>query len=156
VPLLSQAAGAHFFERTLNAPLNQNMETRRSEFLDSFRLGVDFGDKAHGVAVVKQREVVLGVTLQDASKSDLSTRRQLRRGRRTRESRRQRLARLRQWCLRNHLPDPDPYFNKELAAVLWPPDRDGKPLSAFDKFNLTQAQRRACLRCSPKSRQIFG
>lgn len=121
---------------------SQKVEQNRSDFLESFRLGIDFGDKAHGVALVKGNEVLLAVTLLDESKSDLSKRRQLRRGRRTRESRRQRLARLRQWCLRNHLPDPDPYFNKEIANVLWPPDRNDKPTSALN--GLSKDQRKAC------------
>lgn len=122
--------------------LSEKVLQNRTEFLGSLRLGVDFGEKAHGIALVRGQDVALGVTLRDASESDLSKRNQLRRGRRTRESRRQRLARLRQWCLRNHLPDPDPYFNGEIAEILWPPDRDGKPRSDFR--SLTPDQRTAC------------
>jgi|GEM_PF-5107645 len=126
----------------MSPALSKNVQAIRKEFLESFRLGVDFGDKAHGIAIVKDRDVILGATLQDASESDLSKRNQLRRARRTRASRRQRLMRFRQWCLRNRLPDPDPYFNKQLAEILWPPDREGKPQSAF--AGLTLEQRTAC------------
>jgi hypothetical protein len=112
------------------------------KFLSSYRLGVDFGDKAHGVAVVRNNEVIVSATLLDEAVSDLKKRRQSRRGRRTRESRRQRLARLRQWCLRNHLPDPDPYVNPEINSVVWPPNRGGKPESVLK--SLTKQQRSFC------------
>lgn len=122
--------------------LSEKVQRNTDEFLRSYRLGVDFGDKAHGIALLHRNEIVQAATLLDESRSDLEQRRQLRRGRRARESRRQRLARLRQWCLRNRLPDPDPYFNREINSVLWPPDRHGKPTSALAR--LSAEQRKTC------------
>ena len=122
--------------------VSEKVASNTEKFLSSYRLGIDFGDKAHGVTLVRGNEIILGATLVDGAASDLKKRRQSRRGRRTRESRRQRLARLRQWCLRNHLPDPDSYVNPEINSVVWPPNRGGKPASVLK--GLTKQQRSFC------------
>ncbi|HVA67634.1 MAG TPA: RRXRR domain-containing protein [Elusimicrobiota bacterium] len=124
--------------------VSPKVQDNKSKFLQACRLGIDFGDKAHGVAVVKGSQVILAVTLIDESASDLKKRRELRRGRRTRSSRRQRLMRFRQWCLRSHLPDPDPYRNPGLSSILWPWSKNAqeKPKSPLDQ--LSGGQKKIC------------
>lgn len=82
-------------------------------FLQSFRLGIDLGEAAGGVAIVRGNEIVEAFTFVDFHETTLETRRTLRRGRRTRHAKKMRLARLRSWALRQRLPDgkhlPDPY-----------------------------------------------
>src|SRR5438045_4083171 len=83
------------------------------EFLSTLRLGVDFGEAAGGIALVRCNEILHAETFVDFHNTTLETRRTLRRGRRTRHSKKMRLARLRSWLLRQKLTDgsrlPDPY-----------------------------------------------
>jgi 5-methylcytosine-specific restriction endonuclease McrA len=88
------------------------------KFLDSYlptvRVGIDFGEHAGGVAVVKNNEILHAETFIDFHKATLEERRTLRRSRRTRHAKKMRLARLRSWVLRQKLPNgdrlPDPYL----------------------------------------------
>ena len=57
------------------------------EFLPQVRVGVDFGEDAGGIAVVKGNEILHAETFVDFHDTDLETRRRLRRGRRTRHPR---------------------------------------------------------------------
>lgn len=90
------------------------LHRRLSEFLPEIRVGVDFGEHAGGIAVVRNNEVLHAETYVDFHEADLENRRRLRRGRRTRHAKKMRLARLRSWVLRQRLPDdsrlPDPYW----------------------------------------------
>jgi hypothetical protein len=83
------------------------------DFLPQVRVGIDFGEYAGGIAVVKETAILHAETYVDFHDTDLETRRRLRRGRRTRHAKKMRLARLRSWVLRQRLPDgsrlPDPY-----------------------------------------------
>jgi hypothetical protein len=89
------------------------LSTRLHDFLPTVRVGVDFGEGAGGIAVVKGNQILHAETYVDFHETTLEKRRQLRRGRRTRHSKAMRLARLRSWILRQGLPDgtrlPDPY-----------------------------------------------
>ena len=89
------------------------LQARLKEFLPQVRVGVDFGEGAGGVAVVRDAKILHAETYVDFHETTLEQRRQLRRGRRTRRARKMRLARLRSWILRQKLPDgtplPDPY-----------------------------------------------
>jgi len=93
--------------------LNSALTTRLHDFLPTVRVGVDFGEGAGGIAVVKGNQILHAETYVDFHETTLEKRRQLRRGRRTRHSKAMRLARLRSWVLRQKLPDgtrlPDPY-----------------------------------------------
>jgi hypothetical protein len=88
------------------------------KFLDSFlptvRVGIDFGEHAGGIAVVRNNEILHAETFIDFHKATLEERRTLRRSRRTRRAKKMRLARLRCWVLRQKLPNgdrlPDPYL----------------------------------------------
>jgi len=86
---------------------------RIQEFLSTVRVGIDFGEHAGGIAVVRGNEVLHAETFLDFHEADLEQRRILRRGRRSRHAKKMRLARLRSWALRQDLPDgqrlPDPY-----------------------------------------------
>lgn len=90
------------------------IQRRLDEFLPLVRVGVDFGEHAGGIAVVKGTEILHAETYLDFHDTDLETRRRLRRGRRTRHAKRMRLARLRSWALRQRFSDgsrlPDPYW----------------------------------------------
>jgi hypothetical protein len=89
------------------------LASRLHDFLPAVRVGIDFGEGAGGLAVVKGNQVLHAETYVDFHETTLEKRRQLRRGRRTRHSKKMRLARLRSWILRQKLPDgtrlPDPY-----------------------------------------------
>jgi hypothetical protein len=93
--------------------LNPALTTRLHDFLPTVRVGIDFGEGAGGIAVVKGNQILHAETYADFHETTLEKRRQLRRGRRTRHSKKMRLARLRSWILRQKLPDgtrlPDPY-----------------------------------------------
>jgi hypothetical protein len=93
--------------------LNPALATRLNDFLPTVRVGIDFGEGAGGIAVVKGQQILHAETYVDFHETTLEKRRQLRRGRRTRHSKKMRLARLRSWILRQKLPDgsrlPDPY-----------------------------------------------
>jgi len=93
--------------------VNSKLRERLGEFLPLVRVGVDFGEGAGGLAVVKGRTILHAETYVDFHQTTLEQRRQLRRGRRTRHAKKMRLARLRSWILRQRLPDgsrlPDPY-----------------------------------------------
>jgi hypothetical protein len=90
------------------------IQPRLDEFLPTVRVGVDFGEHAGGIAVVRNNEILHAETFVDFHDTDLEMRRRLRRGRRTRHAKKMRLARLRSWVLRQRLPDgsrlPDPYW----------------------------------------------
>ncbi|MDI6784156.1 MAG: RRXRR domain-containing protein, partial [bacterium] len=97
----------------LMSSLNPYLQQRIAEFLPTIRVGIDIGESAGGIAVVKDNTVLHTETYLDFHETDLKERRDLRRGRRTRHSKKLRLARLRSWVLRHKLPDgtrlPDPY-----------------------------------------------
>lgn len=94
--------------------LSSSLTQRITDFLPTVRVGIDFGEHAGGIAVVKNNEILHAETYIDFHKATLEDRRRLRRGRRTRHAKKMRLARLRSWVLRQRLPDgtrlPDPYF----------------------------------------------
>lgn len=96
-----------------------SLDTRVSRFLPTLRLGIDFGETAGGIALVRGREILHAETFVDFHNTTLETRRTLRRGRRSRHAKKMRLARLRSWILRQKLPDgsrlPDPY------RIMWNP-----------------------------------
>lgn len=83
------------------------------EFLPKLRLGIDIGEWAGGIAVVRGNEILHAETYTDYHNTTLEERRKRRRNRRTRHSKKMRLARLRSWVLRQKLPNgkrlPDPY-----------------------------------------------
>jgi len=89
------------------------LESRVRDFLATVRLGIDFGEHAGGIAVVKGNRVLHAETFLDFHEATLEQRRILRRGRRSRHAKKMRLARLRSWVLRQRLPNgdrlPDPY-----------------------------------------------
>lgn len=93
--------------------LNAKLEQRMAEFLPQVRVGMDFGEGAGGIAVVRGNKILHAETYVDFHETTLEQRRQLRRGRRTRSAKKMRLARLRSWVLRQRLPDgsrlTDPY-----------------------------------------------
>lgn len=96
------------------APLvTTRLRERIDSFLSTIRVGIDFGESAGGIAVVQGNRILHAETYIDFHGSDLKQRRQLRRGRRTRHTKKMRLARLRSWVLRQKLPNgtrlPDPY-----------------------------------------------
>jgi hypothetical protein len=86
---------------------------RIEDFLPTVRVGIDFGEHAGGIAVVKNNGILHAETYLDFHEATLEDRRRLRRGRRTRHAKKMRLARFRSWVLRQRLPDgtqfPDPY-----------------------------------------------
>lgn len=92
---------------------NPKLQERIKQFLPQVRVGVDFGEGAGGIAVVKRNAILYAETYVDFHETTLEQRRQLRRGRRTRHAKKMRLARLRSWILRQKLPDgarlPDLY-----------------------------------------------
>ena len=89
------------------------LQDRIKEFLSTTRMGIDFGEHAGGIAVIRGNEVLHAETFLDFHEASLEQRRMLRRGRRSRHAKKMRLARLRSWVLRQKLPDgrrlPDPY-----------------------------------------------
>lgn len=97
----------------VSSVLPPRLQDRLATFLPAIRMGIDFGESAGGIAVVQDNHILHAETYVDFHASDLEQRRQLRRGRRTRHSKKMRLARLRSWVLRQKLPDgtrlPDPY-----------------------------------------------
>ncbi|MGH7205107.1 MAG: RRXRR domain-containing protein, partial [Nitrospiraceae bacterium] len=86
--------------------LSPHLEEKFSRFLPQLRLGIDIGEWAGGIAVVRGNEILHAETYTDYHGTTLEKRRQLRRGRRTRHAKKMRLARLRSWVLRQELPDP--------------------------------------------------
>jgi 5-methylcytosine-specific restriction endonuclease McrA len=93
--------------------LTPRLLERINSFLPTVRVGIDFGESAGGISVVQGNQILHAETYVDFHGSDLEQRRQLRRGRRTRNAKKMRLARLRSWVLRQKLPNdsrlPDPY-----------------------------------------------
>ena len=100
------------------------LDSHIDEFLKEVRVGIDFGESAGGIALVRGAAILHAETYVDLHESTLEQRRAARRGRRTRRSKKRRLARLRSWVLRQKLPDgsrlPNPY---EVLAdkSLWVP-----------------------------------
>lgn len=90
------------------------LQQRIRDLLSTVRVGVDFGQHAGGIAVVRDNEVLHAETFLDFHEATLEQRRILRRGRRSRHAKKMRLARLRSWVLRQKLPDgkrlSDPYL----------------------------------------------
>ena len=90
-----------------------HLRQRVEDFLSGLRLGVDFGETTGGLGLLHGRTVLHAESFVDFHSTTLETKRTLRRGRRTRHSKKMRLARLRSWVLRQKLPDgtrlPDPY-----------------------------------------------
>lgn len=87
-------------------------------FLDWFegiRLGLDFGPKGVGVAVVRGRSVLFAQSLLNLGGVDLDDRRGHRRSRRTHRMRQRRLRRFRKYCLTHGLPDPVPLAHTSTA-----------------------------------------
>jgi len=88
------------------------LRQRIAEFLETYRLGIDFGEAAGGIALVHRNDILDAETFIDFHETTLEQRRTLRRGRRTRSSKKMRLARLRSWVLRQKVDGkqlPDPY-----------------------------------------------
>lgn len=90
------------------------LRARVDEFLSTLRIGIDFGETAGGIALVHGNKILHAETFVDFHEATLEDRRKMRRGRRTRHSKKMRIARLRSWILRQRLPDgtrlPDPYM----------------------------------------------
>lgn len=84
--------------------IQPSLKSKIDEFLPTVRAGIDFGEYAGGIAVVKDSEILHAETYIDFHKATLEDRRTLRRGRRTRRAKRMRLARLRSWVLRQEIP----------------------------------------------------
>jgi hypothetical protein len=105
--------------------LTSQTKEKIDAFLPSLRLGVDFGEVAGGIALVRGNTIVQAETFVDFHHTTLETRRSLRRARRARHGKKMRLARLRSWILRQSLPDGsrllDPY------EVMWNPRFQTKP-----------------------------
>ncbi len=93
--------------------LTPRLREQIDSFLPTIRVGLDFGESAGGIAVIQSNRILHAETYVDFHGSDLEQRRQLRRGRRTRNAKKMRLARLRSWVLRQKLSNgarlPDPY-----------------------------------------------
>lgn len=86
------------------------LRDRIAEFLETYRLGIDFGEAAGGIALVHRNDILDAETFIDFHETTLEQKRTLRRGRRSRHSKKMRLARLRSWVLRQkvegkQLPD---------------------------------------------------
>lgn len=82
------------------------------DFLPQLRLGIDIGQWAGGIGVVRRHDILHAETYTDYHATTLENRRTARRGRRTRHAEKMRLARLRSWILRqtvNGARLPDPY-----------------------------------------------
>src|SRR5262245_127405 len=98
----------------MNTPYQASLHNQIDRFLPMVRVGVDFGEHAGGIAVVRNHEILYAETYIDFHKATLEERRRLRRGRRTRHAKKMRLSRLRSWVLRQVLPNgerlPDPYL----------------------------------------------
>ena len=103
------------------------LDSHINEFLKEVRVGIDFGESAGGIALVRGTAVLHAETYVDLHESTLEQRRAVRRGRRTRRSKKRRLARLRSWVLRQKLPDgsrlPDPYEVLADKSLWVPPER---------------------------------
>lgn len=93
--------------------LPAKLKSRLREFLSTLRLGIDFGEHAGGIALVRENTILHAETFLDFHQATLEQRRALRRGRRTRHAKKMRLARLRSWIMRQRLASgkrlPDPY-----------------------------------------------
>jgi hypothetical protein len=92
----------------MNNQTSHNLDSRVKNFLDTFRVGIDFGEAAGGIALVKGNKILHAETYVDFHDATLEQRRQLRRGRRTRHAKKMRLARLRSWVLRQEIPSSIP------------------------------------------------
>jgi len=89
----------------------RDLQDKIRTFLPQLRLGLDIGQSAGGIAIVEGNKILHAETYTDYHNTTLEDRRRLRRGRRTRQAKRIRLARLRSWILRQkaggrRLPDP--------------------------------------------------
>ncbi len=85
------------------------------EWFTSIRLGLDFGLKGVGVAIVRGSKVLYAQSLLNLGLVDIANRRGHRRSRRTHRMRQRRLRRFRKYCLRNGLPDPVPLSHTSTA-----------------------------------------
>ena len=85
------------------------------EWFTSIRLGLDFGLKGVGVAIVRGPKVLYAQSLLNLGLIDIANRRGHRRSRRTHRMRQRRLRRFRKYCLRNGLPDPVPLSHTSTA-----------------------------------------
>jgi 5-methylcytosine-specific restriction endonuclease McrA len=93
-------------------PITEKLRAHISEFLPTLRLGIDFGEYAGGIALVRGNDVIHAETCLDFHSATIEQRRILRRGRRSRHARKMRLARLRSWVLRQRVNGkrlPDSY-----------------------------------------------
>ncbi|MBI5236873.1 MAG: HNH endonuclease [Deltaproteobacteria bacterium] len=88
--------------------LNSALNKRVKEFLSIARLGIDLGEAAGGIALVRGNEILHDETYLEFREATLETRRTLRRARRTRNAKKMRLARLRSWVLRQFIPSTIP------------------------------------------------
>ncbi|OGP65397.1 MAG: hypothetical protein A3K22_06405 [Deltaproteobacteria bacterium RBG_16_42_7] len=84
--------------------LHPRLERKIKEFLPTYRLGVDLGEAAGGLALIHNNNILHAETFTDFHEATLETKRALRRGRRTRHAKKMRLARLRSWILRQCIP----------------------------------------------------
>ena len=98
--------------RGFKMPVFSKLEQDINEFLPTLRLGLDIGEWAGGIAIVRNASVLHGETYTDYHNTTLEDRRGVRRGRRTRRAKKMRLARLRSWTTRQ----PDPSKSAEISA----------------------------------------
>lgn len=104
--------------------LTGRLAERMKGFLSSTRVGIDFGEYAGGIAIVRGNDVLHAEAFLDFHDATIEQRRGLRRGRRSRHSKKLRLARLRSWVLRQKIADerlPDPYRIMRALRLMPPP-----------------------------------
>jgi len=80
-------------------------------FLETVRVGIDFGEYAGGIAILKGNEIRHAEVFLDFHETTLEQRRDFRRNRRTRHAKKMRLARLRSWVLRQKRSDGSRWFS---------------------------------------------
>ena len=98
------AAASLILQRGGLVALHPRLERKIKEFLPTYRLGVDLGEAAGGLALIHNNNILHAETFTDFHEATLETKRALRRGRRTRHAKKMRLARLRSWILRQCIP----------------------------------------------------
>ena len=118
--------------------MSATLQSKISEFNSAFKLGIDLGTKAGGVALVKDNKIILAKTFLDYHNTDLVRRRAHRRNRRSRRAKEKRIARLRSWVLRHKAKErqfPDPYTVRDVPFY-----RKGeKPSQVRGKVNWVSA-----------------
>lgn len=116
------------YSKELSEEAKKKFDSRVSKFNAAIKMGIDLGDKT-GFALVKDNKIITAKTLIDLHSNTLENRRSIRRGRRSRQARKRRLAILRSWILRQKVDGkqlPDPY------TVM----RDKRYWSVYNKFKV--------------------